>query len=365
MTVVKVLFITRKYPPSIGGMQLFAYELYTALSSRADMQLIKWGGSNKALPLVYPLLFFKGLHHLAKGGIDVIHIQDGLLAPAGWLLSKLSRKPYTVVIHGLDITFANPLFKALAPRAVARASVVFCISQAAADEAAARGVPPEKLLVIPLAVEDKLYGKSSRDDLLQQLQLPHDSRILLTVGRLIKRKGVAWFISAVMPQLVVRYPNLVYLVVGEGSERPIIEEAIAATGLSNHVRLLGRVTDSLYEAAYNGADVFVMPNIPVANNIEGFGLVVLEASLCAVPVVAAATEGIIDAVSNGQNGLLVPVQDAAAFEQTISQFLGDPATAKQFGLRSREFTLAHYQWPVIAERYLEAYKNLQNNRHTP
>lgn len=362
MTAMKVLFITRKYPPSIGGMQLFAHELYTALSAKTNMQLIKWGGSNKALPLVYPLLFFKGLHHLAKGGVDVIHIQDGLLAPAGWLLSKLSRKPYTVVIHGLDITFANPLFKVLAPRAVARAAAVFCISQAAADEAAARGVPREKLLVIPLAVEDKLYGRASRDNLLQQLDLPHDSQMLLTVGRLVKRKGVAWFITAVLPQLVQQYPRVVHLVVGEGSERPVIEAAITAAGMADHVRLLGRVTDQLYEAAYNGADVFVMPNIPVPNNLEGFGLVVLEASLCAVPVVAAATDGITDAVSNGHNGLLVPVQDAAAFAQTIGQLLNDPVAAKQFGQQSRAFTLAHYQWPAIAERYLEVYKNLQSRR---
>jgi len=346
-------------------MELFAYDLHTALSNKVDTQLVKWGGSNKALPIVYPLLFFKALHHLAKGGIDVIHIQDGLLAPLGWLLSKLSRKPYTVVIHGLDITFGNPVFQAIAPRMVAKAAVVFCISQAAADEAAARGVARDKLLVIPLAVDDRLYGKATRADLLQSLQLAGDSQLLLTVGRLVKRKGVAWFIANVLPGLVAKHPKLVYLVVGDGAERETIEKTVTETAMGDHVRLLGRVKDQLYEAAYNGADIFVMPNIPVPNNIEGFGLVVLEAALCELPVVAAETEGITDAVSNGDNGTLVPVQDVAAFTAAIDGLLNDPAVAKQFGRQARQFTLAHYQWTSIAERYVEAYKNLPKRHQTP
>lgn len=339
-------------------MELFAYDLHGALSSKIDTVLVKWGGSNKALPVVYPLLFFRGLHHLAKGGIDVIHIQDGLLSPLGWLLSKLSRKPYTVVIHGLDITYANPIFKAIAPRAVARASKVFCISQAAADEAAKRGVPKEKLIVIPLAVDDKLYGKSSRKELLKRLELDDDAKLLLTVGRLVKRKGVAWFITEVLPGLVKQFPKLVYVVVGEGSNRPEIEAAIADKKLGDHVRLLGRVQDDLYEAAYNGSDVFVMPNIPVANNIEGFGLVVLEAALCELPVVGAETEGIKDAVANGKNGILVPVKDISAFQHYISHFLNNPADAKAFGQHARKFTLDTYRWDSIADKYIEAYQQL-------
>jgi glycosyltransferase involved in cell wall biosynthesis len=362
---MKVLFISRKFPPSVGGMELFAYDLHTALSAKIDTTLVKWGGSNKALPFVYPLLFFKSLHHLAKGGIDIIHIQDGMLSPLGWLLSKLSRKPYTVVIHGLDITFGNPLYQAVVPRAVRRASEVFCISQAAADEAAKRGVPREKLIVIPLAVDDKLYGKATRADLRERLQLAADSQLLLTVGRLVKRKGVAWFIAGVLPELVKQFPNLIYLVVGEGPNRPEIEEAIAKTKLTNHVRLLGRVKDDLYEAAYNGADIFVMPNVPVPNNIEGFGLVVLEAALCELPVVGAETEGIQDAVANGKNGILVPVQDVRAFNHYISHFLSNPADAKAFGKHSRIFTLDNYQWDSIADRYIEVYKSLPSKHKKP
>jgi phosphatidylinositol alpha-1,6-mannosyltransferase len=175
---------------------------------------------------------------------------------------------------------------------------------------------------------------------------------------LVKRKGVAWFISDVLPGLVKQYPGLIYLVVGEGAERHNIEAVIKRSGLGQNVQLLGRVTGGLYEAAYNGADVFVMPNINVPGDIEGFGLVLLEASTCAMPVVAADTEGIRDAVQDGKNGVLVPVGDAPAFQREIGRFLADPALAKRFGAQSRDFTTATYQWDKIADRYIEQYQRL-------
>jgi phosphatidylinositol alpha-1,6-mannosyltransferase len=236
--------------------------------------------------------------------------------------------------------------------------VVFCISQAAANAARQRGVAGSKIHVIPLAVADELHSKSSRAELISRLQLPAESQLLLTVGRLVKRKGVAWFIDNALPGLVKQYPDLIYLVVGEGGERHNIETAIKRSGVAQNVRLLGRIKDSLYEAAYNGADVFVMPNINVPGDIEGFGLVLLEASTCALPVVAADTEGIRDAVVDGKNGVLVPSGDAAAFQHEIGRFLADPAGAKQFGAESRDFTLATYQWDKIADRYIEQYQRL-------
>ena len=134
--------------------------------------------------------------------------------------------------------------------------------------------------------------------------------------------------------------------------------AIERRGLEKHVRLAGRLDGRAYAAAYNGADVFVMPNVVVPGDMEGFGLVLLEASLCARPVVAAGIEGILDAVSDGQNGVLVPTRDAKAFTAALNRFLSDKTYAKKFGEQSRRFTLENYQWPAIADRYIAAYRKL-------
>jgi phosphatidyl-myo-inositol dimannoside synthase len=147
-------------------------------------------------------------------------------------------------------------------------------------------------------------------------------------------------------------------VIGEGPQRPAIRAAIDKHGLQRHVRLLGRAADDLYAAAYNGADVFVMPNIMVPGDMEGFGLVLLEAALCALPVVAADMEGIRDAVADGRNGRLVPSSDAIGFQKSIRHFLDDPAAAKKFGRQSRDYTLQHYRWDTVAGHYLDIYKKL-------
>lgn len=360
--LVKILFITRKYPPSVGGMELFAYDLSKVLASKANIKLVKWGGTGRlrAVLIALPYLFIRSFLVLVRGGVDVIHVHDGVLAPGGYVLSRLFRKPLVVVIHGLDATYQNPLFKAIVPRAVRRASAVICISQASAEEVRRLGVEAGKIQVIPLAVNDEIYGKSDRAGLIKQLRLTDDNQILLTVGRLVKRKGVAWFIENVLPGLVKQYPKLVYLVVGEGSDRPDIEAAIESTGASQNVRLLGRVDDALYQAAYNGADIFVMPNINVPGDMEGFGLVLLEASICALPVVAADTEGIKDAIQDGKNGVLVPVRDTVAFQRQIGCFLADKPAADKFGKQSRRFTLETYRWDKLADRYLAAYRRISH-----
>jgi glycosyltransferase involved in cell wall biosynthesis len=357
---MRVLFISRKFPPSVGGMEQFAYDLSQALAARVNLKLVAWGGHGRlrAVLVAIPNLFIRSFTALAKGGTDIIHVNDGVMAPAGYILSRLFRQPFTVVIHGLDITYGNPLFKAVVPWAVRRAAAVFCISEASAIAARRQGIPDSKIHVINLAVNDDLRGRSTRPELLKKLELTDDNKILLTVGRLVERKGVAWFITDVLPGLVKSYPKLVYVVVGEGVERGNIETAVAETGLEVHVRLLGRVTDDLYQAAYNGADVFVMPNVVVAGDMEGFGLVVLEAALCGLPVVAADLEGIRDAVTDGENGQLVPDRDAAAFAGAISRYLDDPKSARQAGEKARRYTLAHYQWDNIARRYAAVYEQV-------
>ncbi len=357
---MKILFATRKYPPIVGGMEQFAYDLSQALAAKTDVVLVKWSGAGRtkavlvALPYLTARMFFK----LCRGGIDVVHVNDGLLAPSGLLLARLFRKPLTVGLHGLDVTYTNPLFKAVVPWAVRRAGHVFCISQAAADEAVKRGVPEARVEVVPIAVRDELHGKSGRAKLVKGLDLPAGSQILLTVGRLVKRKGAEWFIDNVLPGLAEDYPKLVYVVVGEGEERPAIEAAVQRRRLSKHVRVAGRLDGELYAAAYNGADVFVMPNIAVPGDVEGFGLVLLEAALCERPVVAADLEGIKDAVADGRNGVLAPSGDAAAFRGAVSHFLNDTAYAREFGKQARRYTLENYRWPKIADRYVNAYKNL-------
>jgi glycosyltransferase involved in cell wall biosynthesis len=356
-----ILFMARRFPPSVGGMERFASDLHAALGERADLQLVKWGGPNKYLPLVLPAFFVRACWILATRKVDVIHVQDALQSPMGLVLKLVFRKPLTVVAHGLDISFDNRLYQFVIPRALRRADHVFCISRAARDEVVARGVPVYKVSFVPLGVTDDLRDtdrEAARRRVRDAADVDEPCRIVLSTGRLVKRKGVNWFVDAVLPDLVRNDEQVVLVVSGDGPERPEIEQTAERRGLRDKVRLLGRTSDDVLRDLYNGSDVFVMPNIRVPGDMEGFGRVLLEAALCELPVVATGIEGITDAVIDGENGTLVAERDPDAFAAAVRAVLADPAAAHQAGARARAYTLEHYAWDHVADRYLAEYRKL-------
>jgi len=362
---IKVLFMARKFPPSVGGMERFAFDISNELDQLVNLRKITWGGSNKWLPLVLPWFFFRAFWQLLTNReIAVIHTHDGVQAPVGWLLHVLFRRPYVIVAHGLDITYKNAFYQAVVLPFVRRVDVLITISKATRDEALKRGVKSEKIQVIPLGTHDD-YGqvRPDRKALEAAINLSLENKtLLLTTGRLVKRKGVAWFIGHVLPELVSRNQNIIYLVAGEGAERPAIEAAITKHQLSDHVALLGRVSDETRSLLYQSSDIFVMPNIVVPADMEGFGIVVNEAATAELPVVASNIEGIVDALADGKNGIMVPTRDAERFIEEITKLIDDPKYRRQFGKLAREYTLETYDWKQIARAYLEIYEKLSRRR---
>jgi len=357
----KILFMARRFPPSIGGMERFAYDLTEALGPKVKLHLIKWGGSNIFLPLVLPIFFVRAFWALLTKKIDIIHIQDGLQSPMGVVLKFIFRKPLIVVIHGLDITYKNRLYQAVVPRALKRADYIFCISNMAVGEVIKRGVPANKISFAPLGMTDELNESdkpAARKKIIDELKLDVDTKIILSAGRLVKRKGVEWFVSNVMPELVKVNGKIVLVVSGDGPEKAAIEQAIKTRGLRSNVFLLGQTNDQILKNLYNGSDVFVMPNIKVEGDREGFGRVMLEAALCELPVVATGIEGIVDAVIDGKNGILVKEKDVKVYVVTITTLINDASASRKMGKAARQFTLKNFDWDNIANQYVAEYKKL-------
>jgi phosphatidylinositol alpha-1,6-mannosyltransferase len=148
-------------------------------------------------------------------------------------------------------------------------------------------------------------------------------------------------------------PNdVVYVVAGEGPEREAIEAAARRASADERVVLTGRVSEEEVRGLYRRADVFVMPNVPVAGDVEGFGLVALEAAVEGLPVVASRLEGIPDAVRDGLNGTLVEPLDPRAFAERLTTLLAmAPAERGELGERCKRFTLENYSWERMATEY--------------
>jgi phosphatidylinositol alpha-1,6-mannosyltransferase len=188
-------------------------------------------------------------------------------------------------------------------------------------------------------------------------------RIVLTsVGRLVPRKGVAWFVENVMPKLP---DDVHFYVAGEGPDRPRIEAAVSTAGIDHRVRLPGAITDSQLETLYQGADLFMMPNVRVPGDMEGFGLVMLEAGLCGVPVIASNIEGIADVVAEGENGHLAESGNAESFREAIMRYHGNPAALAEASARARLYTVSKFGWGGVTERYLEVLEALLESARLP
>jgi glycosyltransferase involved in cell wall biosynthesis len=356
-----ILFITRKHPPSVGGMQKLSQSLTREVGRLTPTTTIYWGGSTVFVPFFVVYAFLRALLTVPRSNhVKLIHLSDALLAPLGLALRTLLRVPVIVTVHGLDVTYSNRLYQWLWPKFLRRLDKVICVSSYTRMQCIRRGVPASLCEVVPNGVNMVEFSDHFTSQAMRNLQMKagpviRGRKVLLTVGRLIERKGVVHFLTDIMPRLLAQRTDICYLIVGEGPQRDLIETRIASLHLGDHVALLGRVDDDTLRAAYHVSDLFVMPNIPVQNDIEGFGLVALEAAAAGRYVVASRLDGIPEAIVPGQNGTLIDPLDSEAYVDSILDLLADDERREELGRKAREFVRDKYSWDIIARRYLQVF----------
>ena len=344
---LQILFITRNYPPKVGGLEIYSYHLIKEFETHDLTHKITLSKSLKHLTWFFPYALFRAVHLIRKYSVQSVHLCDGLLAPLGILLKHLTGVNVTITIHGLDITYKNQLYQRLIPWCVAALDKVVCVSRSTRDECILRGIPSSNCAVIPNGIRpDQLSLHLSQYELRRRLEnliglSLHNKKVLFTIGHLVKRKGVAWFVENVMPLIGSSY---VYLVGGEGSERRTIQEMVDRHNLKGRVLLLGELSDGSRNMIYNASDLFVMPNITVPGDVEGFGIVALEAGSCGLPVVASNIQGLRDAVINGKTGYLVEEGDVDGF---VGRITGMNLKRDQI----RETVNSTFGWEKIYQRY--------------
>jgi glycosyltransferase involved in cell wall biosynthesis/SAM-dependent methyltransferase len=351
------LYITRKYPPSIGGMQKMNYSLACALSKRITLDKIVWGYSQIFLPIFICIAGIQIVYFLfiLRRNYDFILLGDVLLSPLGILIRRFRSTFVVCIAHGLDVTFKGTLYQSLVISALKKSDMVVCVSQNTRQECLLRGIQPSRVKVIPngvnmpLGVNDRLNAYAKLKESFPQI--PDNSMILLSVGRLVRRKGIEGFIKNTFSSLKKEYSNLCYLIIGMGNRRHQIEQVIKENNLADRIFLLGQVNNEILECAYLASDIFIMPNIKVEGDVEGFGIVVLEASSYGLPVVASDLEGLKDIIIEGRNGLLVPPQAYTAFKDKIIKLLKDESLRLDLSIKAKELA-SNFSWEEISDRYL-------------
>ncbi|MBU0612705.1 glycosyltransferase family 4 protein [Patescibacteria group bacterium] len=353
---MKILFITRKYPPQVGGMENYSYGLISNISCHKHIIALKH--SRFHIIWFLPYAFLKSLFLFWR--VDIIYLCDALLAPVGYLLKVITRKPVFVTAHGLDITYKKYFYQKINTPFLKKMDRVFAVSQNTVEECVKKGVKRKKCKFIPNGVDVPSEGtKYQRGDLEKFLDMSlENGKILLSVGRLIPRKGVEWFINNVVEKLP---SEVVYIVAGEGPKREEIEHAVHDRGLGNRVFIVGRVGDEEREMLFQTADIFVMPNIRVDSDVEGFGIVAIEAAIQGLPVMASNIEGINDAIIEGHNGFLVESGNAQAFEEKIRDLLFKTDLEK-LSAQIKDYTTRHYSWSYVSDLYLQEFKQWEKKK---
>jgi phosphatidylinositol alpha-1,6-mannosyltransferase len=333
---VRLLFITRKWNGA-GGMQRLSRDqmrLFRLLELQPVLCAARSGRD-----ILFP---FRALAHLAMAVLLrwPVHLGDAALAGLVLPLRACGLR-VTVTACGLDVVHPQPLYQYAVRAGLRRASRVICISRATADAVQGRGVKEERIACIPCGFWP--------EDVPSVPPHPPGSRLLL-LGRLVPRKGAHWFIESVFPMVRARFPHASLLIMGSGPEEAAIRSAIAKMCLQEAVEVRTDAADAERERAFANADLLVVPNIPVSGDMEGFGIVSIEAAARGVPVAASDLEGLRDAVLPGRTGALSPAGDAAAFSDTVCGLLEVRLTPVEVSAAAQNV----YSWHALAERYLHA-----------
>jgi phosphatidylinositol alpha-1,6-mannosyltransferase len=264
---------------------------------------------------------------------------------------------YYIVAHGLEMIL--PLYGSLPEwrrRDFAGAAGIFANSRATAALAvSALGVAETPAVVNPIAAAP--FTGPAVDVCASELRrLLGDPAgpVLLSVGRLVPRKGFDAVLRSVAA-LARDFPNVRYVLIGDGPERQRLQDEAAALGILERVLMLGRADDAMKWAAYDRCDLFVMPNRALnGTDWEGFGIVFVEAARAGRAVVAGKSGGVADAVVDGRTGLLVDPDDEDALRHAVHRLLGDDVERAHMAQAAARFASQHFTTDALRGALMNA-----------
>lgn len=370
------LFVTLDYPPNHGGVARYYEHLVNAFPHGSVVVLTpptddatdrpervsvvrKPFFSKKGWPRWLPLVRLLSTA-LRTERPSYLHI--GQVVPVGtaaFIANRRFHVPTIVYTHGMDLQFAakNPWRRWMASRVLRSATWVVANSQFTADLVRRFGVPAERiLLVLPGVTFWPATCEEKRKNELQTILGKGSSFMLLSVARLVERKGIDIVLNAIA-HLIKTLP-LTYCIVGEGPERVRLEARAASLGIAQNVRFFGGADDETLKALYALCDAFIL--VPKAaqsgRDVEGFGMVYLEANAFGKPVIGADTGGVRDAIIANTTGLLVPPEDIDAVIHAIRQLAESPTLCQRLGESGRKHVAEQCLW---VQRVVPLFTRLQ------
>ena len=367
---MRTLVITNDYPPRPGGIQSFVHAL--AIRQPVGSVVVyapAWRGAaafdaRLPYPVVrHPTSLMLPVPSVLRRARQIARAEDctavlfGAAAPLGLLAPALrnpSIKRFVALTHGHEAGWAQlPGARSLLRRIGTGVDVVTYLGEYTRGRIA-RALSPAaaaRMVQLPPGVDEAEFRPGAGGaDIRNRLGLANRP-VVVCVSRLVPRKGQDTLILS-LPEIRRRVPETAVLIVGGGPYRKRLEQMVADARLSRDVIFTGSVPWADLPGYFDAGDVFAMPCRTRRGglDVEGLGLVYLEASATGLPVVAGDSGGAPDAVIDGETGYVVDGRSPAQVVERIADLLNDPAKAQELGRRGRAWVERAWRWDLIADR---------------
>lgn len=358
-----ILLITRNLPPLVGGMERLLHEAALGMADYAELTVIGPRGCEKSLPdtvrvhtapaglagfLLVALVHVLRLARRRR--FDVVVGGSGLVAPLLLLASRLAGAPCVVMLHGLDLVVNSAIYQRFFVPCITRVDRVIANSRNTAELALRKGVQAQRIDVIFPGTE--LPGPVEHTALadFRQRHGIRFERYLLFAGRLTRRKGLSRFLRDCLRDILAQQPGLGLVVVGDDPRQSLDGRgdhaatlaAVKELGLDDAIQFIGSVSNADMWLAFAGAQIHIFPLVEIPGDVEGFGMVAVEAAAAGTPTVAYDLGGVADAIS-ALSGRLVAAGDSGGFTRAVLEELATPATSAEDCRRhAMSFSWEHY-----------------------
>jgi len=373
--------ISQDFPPEVGGIETYAAELAKRFSEYCQQFMVfapsKHEDHEVDQQLPYPvkriavsnsLIGLRAIPEMPQllrneSIRNVFHTQWQSLPASIFAQKQGAVDRIFVAAHGRELLF-NPFehipgfqegYIKYKRWLLSKVDCFFPVSRYTGNLLEEHGIPPERIQVVINGTDpDCFYPK---DTLKARKQVGVSAgKVMLTISRMVARKGVDTALRA-FQKVYAEYPDSRYIIVGSGPQGVELEKIAADLGIRHAVIFAGRIPYDELINYYNACDVFVMPSKTMHPNVEGFGIVFLEANACGKPVVGTCSGGIPSAIVNGETGILVKEDDHKSLSEAILRLFSDEGLSRIMGGKGRRRVQEEANWDVVASKLLRNMKS--------
>ncbi len=365
----RVLMISLEFPPQIGGIATFLHQLTNALDHQRTVLLApemegdkEWDTTHVTYPVIrkkmlydffwprWLKLFFEVRKIVKKENIELIILHHVLpVGYAAWMIKKLYGVPFIIFSHGTDVVASTSTsWKRRMVKMLLKETEQVIFNSHNLLGRLDKKLPSfhDKYSVLYPCPDAEFFtpeNKEAVEDLRIKLAL-EGKKVVLTVGRIDNGKGFR-HMAQIFPKLLEKEPDLVWIIIGDGPLQKEMYDTIRKNNLQNIVRYVGEIPHDQIKKYYYLCDVFAMFSHPWNGLEEGLGLVFLEAAACGAPIVAGRSGGVVEAVLDGETGIIVDVlEKTEEAGDTILKLIEDKELAQKLGNAGQERMKKSFIW---------------------